>query len=258
MAWARYDDELAMNHKVGALMAYGVSGPAALGLHLLANTWARHNGTAGFVPAHQPGLLVGEAKLGRKLAALLEAVGMFDHADDGWMIHDFNEFSDPNDDGRSAAEKKKDISAKRAVAGSLGGKQTASKRAGLLAANEQLNSSPEPEPAPRSQVSDNSTPENTGGAVDISRRDATLNAYATLALEHASTHGTEIRSHDAYTRKARATAAALPDLQRWLDMFPDAPPNAVACWLMGDKHSMAYYTRTDELATVHTLPGRTA
>jgi hypothetical protein len=258
MSWARYDDELPMNRKIGALMSQGVNGPAALGLHLLANTWARHNGTAGFVPTHQPGLLVGDARLGRKLAHLLTSVSMFDSTDGGWMIHDYDDYSDPNDDGRPAAEKKKDLSAKRAAAGSKGGKQTASKRDGLLPANDQHCSSPEPVPVPSEYVRDHSTSENTARGVDISRRDATLNAYADLALEQAEGTGTEIRSYDAYKRKARSTAAAMPDLQRWLDMFPDAPPNALACWLMGDKHSMAYYTRADELATVHTLPGRTA
>lgn len=120
MSWARYDDELPMNRKVVALRAHGLHGTAALGLHLLANTWCRHNGTGGRVPAHVPEVLVG--KDGAKLAGILCAVGMFDADDDGWMIHDYAEFHDPKDPNpdRSAADRKKDLSAKRSQAGKMG------------------------------------------------------------------------------------------------------------------------------------------
>lgn len=138
MSWARYDDELPMNQKVGRLIGRGQVGLAALGLHLLANTWSRHNGTAGIIEAHVPNSLAGPQ--GRKLARLLAEVGMFDdRSDGGWEIHDFAEFHDPNDPepNKSAAQRKKELSKVRAEAGRKGGKakaakQTSSKATDLL------------------------------------------------------------------------------------------------------------------------------
>lgn len=123
MAWARYDDELALNRKVALLRSKGVDGIAALGLHLLANTWSRHEGTNGLVPAYIPEQLAGRP--GERLAALLTEVGMFDPDGDGWAIHDFCHYSDPKDDGRSASAKRRDLSVARAEAGSRGGRSKA-------------------------------------------------------------------------------------------------------------------------------------
>jgi hypothetical protein len=150
MSWARYDDEFPMNKKVGRLIAHGKDGVAAIGLHLLANTYARHNGTAGVIEAHVPNLLIGRS--GNALAALLVEAGMFDHRDDGWEIHDFDEFHDPNDPdpNKSASDRKKELSEKRRAAGRAGGlakgKQTPSKPEALL----QQTSSPDPVPDPSS------------------------------------------------------------------------------------------------------------
>ena len=146
MAWARYDDALPINKKVGKLRAHKRDGIAALGLHLLANTWSRHEGMGGFIPDYQPDQLVGP--FGTKLAGILVAVGMFEPCDGGWIIHDYDDFSEPGDDGASAAERSRRISEARAEAGRKGGlakaKQTASKRLALL----QQNPSPVPDPVP--------------------------------------------------------------------------------------------------------------
>lgn len=106
------------------------------------------------------------------------------------------------------------------------------------------------------QVSDNSTHENTPQGVDNSdRRNAALDLYAAHQLDVAKGKGTRITSEARYTATARRTGEASPDLDRWLAMFPDAPASAVAAWLAGDKHSMAYYERHDDgpLADVHPL-----
>lgn len=127
MSWARYDDELSMNKKIGRLRAKGVDGIAAVGLHLLANTYCRHNGTAGQIEAHVPELLAG--RCGKRLAGLLAEVGMFDVTENGWAIHDFEEFHDPTDPdpNRSAADRKRELSEKRAAAGRAGGLAKAGK-----------------------------------------------------------------------------------------------------------------------------------
>jgi hypothetical protein len=152
MSWARYDDALSMNRKVAELRALGPPGIAAIGLHLLANTWSRNQGTGGFIATHMPDQLAGRG--GLKLAQLLAKVTMFDAAEGGWMIHDFDEYNDPTDldPHRSADERRKEISAIRAAAGAKGGRQTASKRVAELPAkapaNGQQRSSPGPDPDP--------------------------------------------------------------------------------------------------------------
>lgn len=259
MSWARYDDELPMNRKVGALLQHGAHGAAAIGLHVLANTWSRHNGTAGAIPTHQVGLLVGDTKLGRRLAVLLADVGMFDVIEGGWMIHDFDDYSDPNDDGRSAAERKAELSAVRAAAGRRGGLAKAGKLPGKpdgkRVAEPQQTSGPVPVPVPIVQVGDNSTSENTGnGGGDNSRRDAVLDVYALAELNAARRRG-DVRNERGYLAKARATGAAHEKLDAWLATFPTAQPTAIAAWLQGDTHSMAYCERADQLATIHPING---
>lgn len=154
MAWARYDDELPINRKVCALRARGVNGIAALGLHVLANTWSRNQGTGGHVADYMFEDLAGKA--GPKLADMLLDVGMLDPCGEHagcLIVHDFDDYSDPDDDGRPAAEKRRDLSAKRAAAGSKGGqakaanalangKQTPSKSVALL------QQTPSPVPVP--------------------------------------------------------------------------------------------------------------
>jgi general stress protein YciG len=249
MSWARYDDELPLNRKVGNLRAYGVDGIAALGLHLLANCYARHNGTAGKIDAHVPEILVG--RCGKKLAGLLAAVGMFDATNDGWFIHDFEEFHDPGDPepNRSAADRKRDLSEKRKEAGRRGGQQTASKRAAnpsnapdLLPANAEQTSSPVPVPVP--SVKDSLPP--TVSTAE-SRLGEILDRYEQIALERSKS---PVPNPVAYKAAARKTCLAMKELTRWADLFPTAPPDAVAGWLHGDRGSMAYYPRADELAEV--------
>lgn len=252
-----------MNHKVGALLAHGQPGAAAIGLHVLANTWSRHNGTAGLVPWHTPGQLVHDLKLGRRLADMLAEVGMFDVTEDGWWIHDFDDFSDPNDDGRSAAERKREISEKRSAAGRQGGLAKAGKSPSKpdsksVAELEQTSSPvPEPVPVPPVQVSDNPTPENTDEGVDNSSiRERVLRIYAAYELESEKRKGTKIRTDEGFKRHKREQASANPDLDRWLAERPNAPASAVAAWLSGEMRSMAYYEQVEPheaMATVHRL-----
>lgn len=243
MSWARYDDELSMNRKIGQLRARGMTGIAALGLHLLANTYCRHNGTKGIVDAHVPELLVGRP--GKKLAGVLADVGMFDaRCDGGWIIHDYAEFHDPSDPepDKSAAQRKRELSEKRAEAGRLGGLAKAGNASSKRVALPQQTSSPVP--VPSEQVSDTSTPVDTpasgGGPVDI-RINQVADHYARIASERA--HPTFPES---YRLTARQTALNHPDLDRYLTRWPTAPPDAIAAWLHGDKHSMSYYPDNED------------
>lgn len=186
MSWARYDDEFPMNKKVGRLVGKGQQGVAAIGLHLLANTYARHNGTAGLIESHVPNLLCGPR--GRTLAKLLQEVGMFDPHPDGWTIHDYAEFHDPNDPDpdKSAADRKKELSEKRAEAGRLGGlakaKQSPSKASDLPqakgVAKPWQSPSPDPDPDPDLTTGTNHHPSYTGGPDDDERFRAIVEALA--------------------------------------------------------------------------------
>ena len=241
MSWARYDDMLPMNKKWVALRSHGVEGAAALGLHLLANTWCRHNGTAGHVDNSVVEMLVG--KTGSKLAALLVKVGMFDVQPGGWCVHDYAVYHDPNDSSpdRSASERTRDVSRIRADAGRKGGLAKAGNATVLLQANGWQSPSPVPVPVPVKQVSLPPIPVTVDSPVD-NRRRKVISHYANTALHNAS----NVTNPKAYHLKAQHTAATNPDLDRWLDMFPDAPPDAIAAWLHGDRGSMAYYKRADE------------
>lgn len=286
MTWARYDDEFPMNRKVGKLVAQGVAGVAAIGLHLLANTYARHNGTSGRIEDHVPQLLCGSQ--GRKLARLLTEAGMFDpHPSGGWTIHDYAEFHDPNDPepNRSAAERKRVLSEKRADAGRLGGLAKAGKRssnatdlpetgeceanvkslypqgsgkhlenghgnphaaetAGKHVAMPQQTSSPVPVPI-TSSIDGPPLPTDRLPGGQGKRIEDICNTYATIAVEHAKANGIKVRSDESYHLKAVMTARSHDDLTRYANEWPDAPPSAIAAWLHGDKHSMAYYDRRE-------------
>lgn len=110
-------------------------------------------------------------------------------------------------------------------------------------------------PDPPEQVLNNSTPENTPPGVDNSRRSQVLDAYSRAELKASRAKGAQIGNEAKYIDAIRRRATMNPDLDRWLDMFPDAQPSAIAAWLAGDKHSMQYQRRADELAEVHYLPG---
>lgn len=263
MAWARYDDMLPMNRKwVAGLRPMGMRGAAALGLHLLANAWSRHNGTGGYIDAAVIDSLVGRD--GLKLAGLLVDVGMFDADGDGWRIHDFADFSDPNDPNpdRSAGERRKELIEKRREAGRLGGYAKAASKAGtannLPVANAWQTSSPVPVPVPDPVLPQVATqlppptecPDGGGGAVD-NRRDATVAAYASLAVKRSPKPVTNKAS---YMRSAATSCNADPELTRLLALFPTAPAEHVALWLHGDKGTQAHYLRSDELATIHPFP----
>lgn len=264
MSWARYDDELSINRKWVALRAQGVKGAAALGLHLLANTWSRHNGTAGHVPSHVPEMLVGRD--GPKLAAMLHDVGMFDLTDTddggGWTIHDFDEFHDPNDPdpNRSAADRKKELSEKRAASGRAGGlakaSKTPSKKVAVLQQEGWQNPSPVPvpEPVPKDSLPPKSLDSPEGGDNSASRLTDIAQAYASHAYKTAVASGVQVKFQDRYEAKAHRTALSHDDIGRLAEMFPTAPATVIAACLNGDKHGLQYYPRADEIEAAQDGP----
>src|SRR5579875_1045638 len=94
MAWGRIDDGFDDHPKVLELLEHE-QGCAAVGLWTLCFTWAHRNTrkagkTPGLIPAGLPRRYLGPAA--RELAGLLVSVGLWDEAEDGWLIHDFGDY----------------------------------------------------------------------------------------------------------------------------------------------------------------------
>ncbi|MFC5184392.1 hypothetical protein [Actinomadura harenae] len=80
MTWFKVDDTLAFHRKVVA------AGNAAMGLWVRAGSWSAQQLTDGFVPKHMV------ASLGtRGQAEKLVAVGLWEHAEGGYVFHGWNE-----------------------------------------------------------------------------------------------------------------------------------------------------------------------
>lgn len=142
MAWVRYDDGFYSHPKVTAVIA---EDPAALSLHVLANTWTNAQKRPGFVPAHQPGILIADRSLGAQWAKVLVAHGLWHEVTSmcdecmaefsdlaggsGYVIHDAKHYRAPDRD-RTTPGTPAELSEKRRAAGRKGGKATAAKRGG--------------------------------------------------------------------------------------------------------------------------------
>jgi hypothetical protein len=153
MAWVRYDDQFPINGKVTAVIA---EDPGALALHLLANTWSNTTRHPGYIPAHQPGILLADKQLGAKWADLLVRAGMFhkrgEECDDcreeyaelpadkstGYVIHNAADYRAPQRD-RTTAGTSAELSAKRREAGRRGGLASAARRKAEASKQNQAN-----------------------------------------------------------------------------------------------------------------------
>lgn len=197
MAWVRYDDSFHEHPKVTAVIAEDAG---AIGLHVLANTWTNGQKRPGFVPAHQPGMLLCDKEQGRAWAALLVRHGLWHDdfgakCDDcreeyaelptdvpGYVIHNARDYRAPARD-RTTPGTPADLSEKRRLAGRKGGQSSAARReqAKQDAQASQANGvsktsklllggvSPEPEPEPEEQkfASLTSSSENGSAASDV-------------------------------------------------------------------------------------------
>lgn len=226
MSWARYDDALPHNRKVAWLRANGTAGVAALGLHLLLNTWSRHEGMQGFIPAYVPEQLAGRPW--RKLVALLgeDGCGMLTAVDDGWMINDYDEYGD-RDDGTPVDERKAKLSKVRAEAGRRGGLAKAAKTASNATAlpaskrpgKAKQSSSPVPVPVANSPTSKGSPSVPAGALANVIR------CYVTEG--RAAGVPTPEQSQAKVERSARSLLAQGYDLAAVLDAAKNA---AIGGW----------------------------
>lgn len=106
MAWARIDDGFDDHPKVLALLEHE-DGAAAIGLWTLCLTWAHRNTrkkgkTPGLLPGSLPRRYLGS--IGRDAAKLLADVGLWEASDEGWRIHDFDQYLPTAETSQARAE----------------------------------------------------------------------------------------------------------------------------------------------------------
>jgi len=247
MTWVRIDDGFPGHPKV--LKAGG----DAAWLHVCALAYCNHYLTDGFIPTAMLSRL-SDRKRPTALAARLVEVGLWEEAQTGWQIHDFLEYQ-----SSKASVEAERLKARERMANARASSPNV--RANNTTNKPRSSDSPsQPSPAQPidEQVRDISTPVDTPSAGrdwSFSRMSAVADNYARIALQQAN----GINNRDAYQRTARKTALEHPDIGRYLERWPTAPPDAIAAWLHGDKHSMSYYhdTADDELAPVTDIRGET-
>lgn len=248
MTWVKLDDTFPEHPKVVT------AGGDAAWLHVCALAYCnRHPRLAGIVPREMLSRL-SDRKNPTALAAKLVSVGLWDDDPNGWRIHDYHEF-------QPTAEKIEELRRKRAEAGRKGGQ--ASKGASKSEANclpgaydaSKANRNPDPtRPVTYSSTDTNlsqSVPDG-GGSVD-NRRDEVLARYGLIAADKRNA-----KNPNAYAATAAKRISTDPEVDRLIAMFPTAPADAIAAWLHGDRGSMRYYPRADELAPVIELKEKQA
>lgn len=115
MAWGRMDDGFDDHPKVLALLEHD-DGVTAVGLWTLTWTWAHRNTRKkGKVPGRVPAGLVRRflGPGGKLIAGLLVEVGLWEVAEDGWQIHDFDEYLPDAETRAARSEAGKKGAAKR-------------------------------------------------------------------------------------------------------------------------------------------------
>ena len=110
------------------------------------------------------------------------------------------------------------------------------------------------EPLISQNGSSKATPEQARGENLSSRQQDVIGHYVRLGVQGMEARGEQVKSDAGIRRHFTEQAANDEALPRWLDMFPTAPPDAVAAWLHGDKGSMRYYPRADEIAAAQDGP----
>lgn len=192
MAWVRYDDQFPINPKVTAVV---VEDPGALSLHVLANTWSNTTKAPGYVPAHQPAILLCDRSLAEKWSDLLVRAGLWhvrgqecgdckvEYAglsksqanSGGWVFHNAKTYQAPARD-RTTPGTSADLSEKRRAAGRKGGHASAVKRSGQASeasgvskiskcSSNSVSPDPDPDPVPEPKVPEVQNPPATAVAI---------------------------------------------------------------------------------------------
>lgn len=252
MTWFKIDDNFFLHPKVIA------AGNSAVGLFVRAGAWSSNHLTDGFIP-HAVALMFGS----QDDVDNLLAVDLWAEVDGGYQIPDFLEYN-PSAESVKAEQARRSEAGKVAGAASGKARRTIRERstndsATTSFANRSqivapiVPTSPEPRPDPtRSKTPlppNTPQPVDNGGGGGEERIEAIVEAAVRHQFEQAKQRQT-IRNEPAYRKKLAETVRAHPQLHELAAMFPTAPPDTIAAALAGEKHSLAYWPRADELAHV--------
>lgn len=226
MSWFRLDDRFHGNPKVLA------AGNAAVGLYVRCGTYCADHLTDGFVPKN----LAKNYGKPSEIRALLD-VGLWTENDTHYVMPDYLDFN----------PSKQVVEAERAAAK----ERMARRRSGDVRANTERTSDQvrEPRPDPTRKTIPPSPPTST----ESPRRAGVVEHFIRIGRDQHIAKGHTIKNESGFSEFMAGKARGNPDLDRWLEMFPAAPTDAIAAWLHGDKGSMRYYERSDEIATVTEL-----
>jgi hypothetical protein len=155
MTWAKFDDRFPSNLKILRLS------DRAFRLFVTSVCFCCEQLTDGRIEIGIPEALP-RAPARKKLAdaiAELEAMGLWERVQNGWIIHDFLDWNPTSEDvrakrearrasGRLGGKRSADVRAKREQAGKQPGKQTLEQTASKLGSKTEANSNPVPVPVP--------------------------------------------------------------------------------------------------------------
>jgi len=240
------------------------SGPLGRMLYVQCVLYCRENLTDGVIDALLLPLVAIDIPSPKKHMARLAEVGALEVIPTGWRIpstvwRKWNPLAAEVAEKRDAETERKRQWKERNRDKPTDTTATTSRRAD----SERRDRQPEPEPEPEqntpviSQMSQTEPVDNSAGGENPStvatRRQQIIDHHVRIATDQAEATGTTINRPTAWAAAVATRCAGNPDLDRWAQMFPTAPADAIAAWLHGDKGSMRYYPRTDELATVTEL-----
>lgn len=241
MAWVRIDDQFYDHPR------WATAPGDSIALWLAAMAWCNRNDSfGGFIPSPKLAGLVAVKNVKATCTDLVQR-GAFTADNDGYWITSYEEYQQN--------ERVKAIREARSEAGKKGAKarwkqkDEAEEMANAMANGWQLpwqtdGNGNAPLPTTRSVVVEDLS---TGGK---HRRDECLEGYASVGLEAARKRGTIVGHPNGYKRKLKEAAMADPELDRLLELFPDAPASVIVAAMYGDKGGLRYYQRADEVADV--------
>lgn len=112
---------------------------------------------------------------------------------------------------------------------------------------QQLASEPSFEPSSSKSPTDLRACRDQGAGIssDDRRRAKVATEYARIAYEQATAGNYKIKDEAAYRSSKTAFALRHKSIDHYLERWPTAPPDAIAAWMHGYKHSMSYWPEID-------------
>jgi hypothetical protein len=237
MSWVRIDDHFYDHPR------WATAPGDSIALWLAAMAWCNRNDSfSGFIPELKLAGLVGVRNVKATTKDLVDR-GAFDVTEGGYLITSYEEYQ--QNDRVKAVREARSAAGKKGAAVRWGVKDDG-KPDGNCHSNSNGNEMPHYPLPVDVVVGELSTDGKT-------RFDECADVYATIGITQAANRGTKIGNPAGYRKKLEHAARENPEMVRLLALFPTAPASAIVAALYGDKGSLRYYPRADELADVHEL-----